>query len=156
MTRLLSAALAIVALLFVACGDGGAAEWLAQTEVAHRRADEALAAGDVQAAEVALRAAFGRVAPRTIAPEDARVVRQDVAFRLTSLAFERDEPEEAQRWAELGLALGRGEDVFTANLLVARGRAREALGQPVEATEDYHEALLLNEVLLDRVLEGAR
>ena len=85
--------------------------------------------------------------------EDARVVRQDLAYRLASIALEDERAEDARSYADRGLALGAATDVFTANLYVVRGQARETLGDAVGAAGDYHEALIVNEALLDRVLD---
>jgi hypothetical protein len=134
----------------VGCGDDVSATWLAQVRAAHASAD---ATREVAVAERALREAFEREVPTGVAPEDARVVRQDLAYRLASIALEDDRAEDARGYADRGLALGAATDVFTANLYVVRGQAREALGDAVGAAGDYHEALIVNEALLDRVLD---
>lgn len=136
----------------VGCGDDASATWLAQVRAAHASAD---ATRDVAVAERALREAFEREVPTGVAHEDARVVRQDLAYRLASIALEDDRAEDARGYADRGLALGAATDVFTANLYVVRGQAREALGDAVGAAGDYHEALIVNEALLDRVLDPA-
>jgi hypothetical protein len=46
------------------------------------------------------------------------------------------------------LALGDHGDLFTANLLVVRGTAREVLGAGRGAITDYERALTINETLL--------
>lgn len=156
MRRVLAAVLLLTSfgLGAAACVDDDAGAWLARAKSAHAAADRALSAGDIVAAREALASFAEQPPPHGVAPEDARVVRQDVHYRLSRLALEAGDPDAALRWAEEGLALGRGDDVFTANLYVARGQAREALGQPAEAAADYHEALKINEQLLEVVLEG--
>ncbi|MCB9611840.1 MAG: hypothetical protein H6722_05220 [Sandaracinus sp.] len=137
------------ACLAVGCHDDGAAAWLEATRQAHASAD---AANDPRVAERVLLEAFEREVPNGVAAEDARIVRQDLAYRMASLALDDDRAEDARRFADRGLQLGTATDVFTANLYVARGQAREVLGDAVGAAGDYHEALIVNEALLDRVL----
>jgi len=128
-----------------------AREWLDQIARAHARADEALAAGQREQARTFLSAALDRPLPPELASEHARVLRQDLWYRLSSIGVEL-EPSQALREAERGLALGRHADLFSANLLVARGRALQALGRDTEAASSYHEALQLDERLLNAVL----
>lgn len=132
-------------------GDG--AGYVQGARAAHQVADDALRRGDQNAAEAALESILQEHVPAAVAKDDARVVRQDAAYRLAELTLETD-PRAALRFAERGLDEGRAEDVFTANLLIARGRAREALGDPVAATEDYFDALTINDTLLEQALAG--
>lgn len=148
-----------LALLAVAlgCGDGarpGAAGWIRQAREVNEHADAALARGDVQAARAALESLLNDPAPASVAARDRRVVLQDAAFRLAELALSAQEPKRAREWVERGLALGRSDDLFTANLLVAGGRARESLGDDHGAIEDYREALRINEALLEDALRA--
>jgi len=130
-----------------------ARRWVESAEAAHRAADEAIARGELDEARAALLGPFEAEPPEGVAERDRRVVRQDLAFRLAEVELEAEVPEAALRWVERGLELGRGEDLFTANLLVARGRANEALGREREAAADYFEALEINDALLRRTLE---
>lgn len=132
------------------------ARWVAQVTDAHRVADEAIAAGEGEAARAALLGAAEASAPAGVAAEDARVARQDAYFRLAQIALGDDDAEGAERYAGAGLGLGVEPDVFTANLYIARGRAREALGRELEAATDYHEALKINDALLARLLGTER
>lgn len=142
---------ALVSGLFVGgCSDDGASTWLAEARAAHTLAD---AASEPRVAEAALAEAFARPVPAGVTAEDARVVRQDLAYRAASIALADERPEDARRHADRGLALGAATDIFTANLYVVRGQAREALGDAIGAASDYHEALLVNERLLDRLLD---
>lgn len=127
-------------------------DWLLRTEAAHQDADRLIPLGDVDGARAALRAAAALPVPKAASPGDARIVRQDLYYGLATLETEHGKPEEAVRWATVGLSLGRGEDVFTANLEIVRGRALERLGDPSGASRDYHDALLVTEALLDRSL----
>lgn len=137
--------------LLTACQDGSA--WAEHVQASSQRADRAIAEGDLEAAREALDALVDP-APGSVSPEDRRVVAQDACYRRARLELSANAPEAAVAWADRGLALGTYDDVFTANLLVARGQARERLGRATDAAADYHEALLVNESLLDRVLEG--
>ncbi len=133
-----------------------AAEWIGQAREAHAAADRAVAREDWSAARDALRRAWQREVPAAVGADDRRVVRQDLAYRLAEVELSAGAAEDALRWAEDGLREGRAEDVFTGNLLVARGRAREALGDDRRAAQDYFEALEINEALLRRTFdEGA-
>lgn len=150
-------------LLFLAAGcaradeartGGEASAWIEAAKDAHREADAKIAAGDRAAARDALARAFDVAPPPSIAPEDRRVVRQDLAYRLAELALSEEDARTAKEWADRGLEQGRAGDVFTANLLIVRGRAREMLGDDRAAVDDYFEALEINEALLRRTLDG--
>ena len=144
---------AALCLCLVAC-DGGPrpADWLAQATEANRAADAALARSDRDAARDALGRFVALPVPDGLAADDRRVVVQDVLFRLALVEIEATQPAAALRWIERGLGEGRGEDVFTANLLVARGRVYEMLGHERGAIDDYGAALRINERLLDAAL----
>ncbi|HVU03102.1 MAG TPA: hypothetical protein VHE30_15180 [Polyangiaceae bacterium] len=126
--------------------------WLREAEAAHADADERLAQKDVAGAREALRSAAQAPVPEGARAADARVVRQDLYYRWAMLEADQGAPEEAVRVATEGLALGRGNDAFTANLEIVRGRAQESLGHAADASRDYHDALLVTEVLLDESL----
>lgn len=151
------AGIALVALVLVAggCRTGpSAADWIAAGDVAVRAAEKALAGGDGASARRVLEEFLDAPRPSDMAADDRRVLVQDAAFRLADVELRAGRAEAARAVAERGLAEGRGVDVFTANLLVARGRAFEALGRPGEAVEDYHAALVVNEALLAAALGG--
>jgi len=132
-----------------------AARWIAGAAAAHEHADQALARGDREAARADLSSLVASPAPDAVAPSDRRLVLQDALARLAHLELLAGRAEQAQALAERGLALGRERDLFAANLLTARGQAREALGQDRAAADDYHEALLIDEALLRETLEGS-
>lgn len=149
---------AVALCLLPACGEDSrdaAAAWVSAAASDSRAADEAMARGDRPAAEARLTALVERPAPAAVAVDDARVIVQDAYFRLAQLAMTEGDPARAQRFADRGLELGAREDVFSANLYIVRGRAKEVGGQAVEATADYHEALKINDALLRRTLGGA-
>lgn len=153
MTRLLTNAM-LLALVWgaVACGGEDAAIYMAEARSAHQRAESMLEAEDFETASKELELFLEVPVPQSVNEDDARVVRQDVFYRLAGIALDRDDPIGAQNWAEQGLNEGLAEDVFTANLYVVRGAAREALDRDVDAAADYHEALLINDALLQRLL----
>jgi hypothetical protein len=126
--------------------------WAAGAATAHEQADRLLAAGDAAGARAALRALVEGGAGGE-ATEGHRLALQDTYFRLARLALDAHEPREALANADAGLAYGAAPHLFVANLLVARGAAREALDDPRGAAEDYHRALLMNETLLERTLQ---
>jgi hypothetical protein len=140
-------------LLLLACGCSHAAPgWLDHARDAHSRADAALARGDLDGGRSALRELVDASPPGGIALEDRRVVMQDALYRLAEIELSDRKPQAALSWADRGLALG-GRDVFYANLLVARGHAREQLGEDTWALTDYHDALVINDELLQKALQ---
>jgi hypothetical protein len=147
------AACAIVALL-VACGAESepTEQWVSRAESAHQEADRRLGSGDLSGARDVLDRALAASPPHDAPADTVRIVRQDLLFRLATTALSSGDANQAVQHADRGLALGRNRDVFTANLLIARGRAREALGQDIAAARDYHSALEINEALLDLAL----
>jgi hypothetical protein len=150
-------ALVSALVLVPACsGRTAASGWIERAEAAHHDADRLLAQGDVAGARNALRTFAESDVPKNARAEDARIVRQDLYCRLATLESEHGEPREGVRWATTGLSLGRGEDVFTANLEIVRGRALEHLGDANGASRDYHDALVITETLLDLSLGGPR
>jgi len=126
--------------------------WVNRARDANLRADQALRQNDRPSAIASLQKVVETGVPAGVADLDARAVRQDACFRLASIELDADRPVEALRWSDRGLELGRGHDLFTANLLVTRGRALQMRGREEEAAKDYHRALLINESLLDQAL----
>lgn len=151
----LSVACFLLFLVASACSARHAPEdWVTDAESAHRVADERLGLGDPDGARSALRSALESKVPKSMNPADARVVRQDLYYRLAALELSENRPEDAVRWATAGLGLGEANDVFTANLHIARGKALERRGDASGASRDYHDALLITEALLDKSLGG--
>jgi predicted negative regulator of RcsB-dependent stress response len=128
-----------------------ASDWLAIVQRAHSRADEAIAAGQSDRARAALQTALDAVVPSSVRAEHARVVRQDLWFRVATIDA-HTRPAEALLAADSGLLLGRADDIFCSNLLAVRGRALAALGRDTEAASSYHEALEIDERLLHAAL----
>lgn len=135
-----------------AAREEGGATWVEGATRANAAADRAIADEDWDTARQGLRAAVDRPVPAAIAAEDARVVRQDLLYRLAEVELSAGDAVAAADRADEGLNLGQGEDVFTVNLLVARARAREILDRPREAAGDYFEALEINQKLLGEAL----
>ncbi len=131
-----------------------AAEWLMSVRSAHLQADGALSAGELERAASVLRGVAGVGVPSEVSTEHGRVVLQDLMFRLAEVELERAQHDAALVAADAGLAHGRGDDVFTANLLIARGAALEAKGRDTEAAASYYEALEINRALLAELLEA--
>jgi len=94
--------------------------------------------------------------PAAWSARDARLVKQDIHFRLACLDLDAQKPQAALTRADAGLALGQHSDLFTANLLIARGQALENLHRDLEAAEAYHQALQINEILLAQALAEPR
>jgi predicted negative regulator of RcsB-dependent stress response len=128
-----------------------ASDWLGLVQRSHTRADEAIAAGQPDRARAALQSALEAAVPSQVRAEHARVVRQDLWFRVAMIDTP-ERPAEALLAADNGLLLGRADDIFCSNLLAARGRALAALGRDTEAASSYHEALEIDERLLHAAL----
>ena len=132
----------------------GDARWIAEAERRHALADQQLQAGNVPAARAALAGIIDGQVPASIPPDDRRGVLQDTYFRLSELDLKAGDARAAWTDAERGLALGRADDLFVANLLVARGAAHEAMHDGAGAAADYHAALVINDKLLAEVLRA--
>jgi hypothetical protein len=153
---LATAPVAALATAAAGCGRAApaseAAAWVNRAAGAHRRADQAAARGAFDEARAARRGlAEGPAAPG-VAAADRRAVRMDAYSRLAELELRAGHAAAAATWADAGLALGPGRDVFTANLYLARGRALEARGVDREAAASYHRALVVSESLLGAAL----
>jgi hypothetical protein len=154
--------IALVLCVLCACASGASrdrpsaahtpsAQWLLQIEQAHAEADRAQATASARAA---LERARDVQVPSQVSEADRRRVLQDVQFRLAVLALELPDGKAAVNEAERGLALGAGDDEFTANLWIAKGRGEAAQGKAKEAAVAYSAALAIHEHLLDRALQG--
>lgn len=106
------------------------------------------------AARATLVTAWDTPPPTTIAADDARAVRQDLAYRLARIDMAEGRDRDALSWAQKGLALGRNASVETANLLIVSGHANQRIGNEQQAIVDLHEALVINDTLLTRALEA--
>jgi predicted negative regulator of RcsB-dependent stress response len=119
----------------------------------HARVDKLLQVGELARAERALDGMWRRL--RQAHAESTAFGQQslqDVAFRLGQVMLDEKKPGEALDVCTRGLALGEHEDLFTANLLILRGNIQQELGKPSAAAEDFHQALVINEKLLHKVL----
>ena len=130
-------------------------EWARSVARRHAEADALLEHGDRVAARRALESIVASAPAQdpSLPPDAQRVLLQDTHYRLARLALDAEQPREAVRIAGEGLALG-ADDVYVANLLVARGAALESLRESDAALTDYGRALAINERLLRETLEG--
>ena len=132
------------------------ADFVRRSIEAHRLADAAIEKGEVAEARAHLEAIWQEQAAGSLAEADRRVILQDVAYRLADLESAAGEHGQALLRCDAGLALGQHDDLFTANLLVERGRALEDLGRDAEAVKSYAQAMHINEQLLDGALAARR
>ena len=149
----------LLVVLLIAAGsgcqrDGDPADWLARVQHANTVADQALASGDLETALTTLESVYESDVPEAISAVDSRVIRQDLCYRLADIALIENDPESALAWADNGLELGAVDDLFNANLHLIRGRALEALDREIDAVGAYVEALRINHVLLDGVMNA--
>ena len=151
-------ATAVALLALAGCSQrqrAGGDDWLAEATRRHALADELLDRGDEPGARAQLAGVVDALAPRGDADDDRRRVLQDTYYRLAGLDLRAHDASGALLQAERGLTLGGGQDLFVANLLVARGAAHEARGEAPAAAADFHAALLINEQLLADSLHDA-
>lgn len=151
---------AVVALLALAgCSQRRPAgsDWLAAATRSHALADELLDRGDEPGARAHLTAVVDQLERHGQLDDDdnRRRMLQDTYYRLAGLALRAHDPSAALLQAERGLTHGGSQDLFVANLLVARGAAHEARGEAPAAAADFHAALLINEALLAETLRDA-
>jgi hypothetical protein len=132
--------------------DADTAQWIAVVRSAHTAADAALGAGRPDTALERLDGALSAPVPPDVRAEHRRAVHQDLLFRVAETQLRIGQGRQAQAAAERGLALGRATDLFTANLLIARGQALQAEHRDTEAAASYYEALDINRALLDAAL----
>jgi tetratricopeptide (TPR) repeat protein len=146
------AILCLGALLSACAREAAPVAWLERVRTASDTAEASLRVGDRAAARGKLLSLLESPPPAGLDEDDARSIRQDVCFRLAAIELADGKPAAALAFAERGLSFGRAEDLFGANLHIARGRALEALGADAEAAAAYHEALKINEKLLEQAL----
>jgi predicted negative regulator of RcsB-dependent stress response len=119
----------------------------------HARVDNLLRAGESRKAERELdRMRRELLRGHAESTEFGRQALKDVAFRLGQVMLDENKPSEALDVCTRGLALGEKDDLFTANLLILRGNVQQELGKSSAAAEDFHQALVINEKLLHKVL----
>jgi tetratricopeptide (TPR) repeat protein len=126
--------------------------WVGAVESAHSAADRARSPDERQTARRALEDAYTEV-PQSSDPRQSWV-RQDLCVRIGESALDAGQALEALSWAEKGLALSSILNVSRADLLGLKGRALEALGRKEEAASTLHEALVANQALMERALNG--
>jgi hypothetical protein len=126
--------------------------WVELAEAAHQEADAARTDAEEDAARRRLERAYREVP----AGEDPSLtwVRQDLCARVGDMALRRGDAQAALHWAERGLGLVASANLARADLLRVKGQALEVLGKPGAAAAALHEALRLNQELMDRALRG--
>lgn len=145
----------VLATLALGCSQariGGESPWVAAAARRHALADERLKTGNAAGAKEALGEIVDSAIPPGVPADDRRGVLQDTYFRLAELDLQAHDARAALAAADRGLALGRPDDLFVANLLVVRGAAHEALKDGPAAAADYHDALMINDRLLAAAL----
>jgi hypothetical protein len=145
----------LVLLVLVGCSSEPAQpslDWLAAVRSAHLHADAASDPASAERAIAGLQLALEVPVPASVSTDHRRIVHQDLLFRIAELELDAGRARQAQLAAERGLDLGRAMDLFTANLLIARGRSLEAAGRDTAAAAVYYEALEINRELLRRTL----
>jgi hypothetical protein len=149
--------MAAVALALVSCGaqqSGRLPEGVQSVDTLrglHAEVDRLIDSGDLERARAVLEAAIDR--PAGTHREQSRVIRQDLFYRLAEVNLELSAPERALAAAGSGLSLGRGADVFTANLLITQARALESLHRDREAAATFADAIGIDEALLKEALD---
>ena len=126
--------------------------WLVVARAAHQQADRGIAAEKFEPARSALRHALELSGEGSLTIAQQQIV-QDLYFRAAEVELLDGQPAAAASLASEGLRRGPAGSVFAANLFIARGQARVVLGQDVSAGRDYHEALKINERLLEQALK---
>jgi tetratricopeptide (TPR) repeat protein len=119
---------------------------------AHHAADQAASAADKRRAIELLRRAVEPIAP---AGEGLRFAYQDGWARIAQLAIELDDLKVAEEAIAQGLSAGKAASVPVATLLELRGTVHERQGQKQAAIAAYHDALLVNQELMQRSLSAA-
>jgi tetratricopeptide (TPR) repeat protein len=142
--------LVLACLGLVGCGRASpeALDYLDHQRSLQTLADQAVAEGRLGDAHTALGTAARLRAPTGMDPAEVAALQRDACLRLANLDLQRGQAEQALRSAQRGLDLAPSRDLFTAGLLVARGKAEEALDRDSEAIADYHAAQIIDEALL--------
>jgi len=129
------------------------AKW-AQTVAALRRsADAYVQTHELELAAADLHRIFSLEVPKD-APPKAYQLLQDAHFALGSVLLLQARFDGALKEADLGLALGDDHSIFGANLHALRGLAREGQGRPLDALQDYANAMEIHKTLFDAALEA--
>jgi predicted negative regulator of RcsB-dependent stress response len=123
---------------------------LEQARSAHSAADRALDEGEPARAKQELSQALSRLGESK--GEQAVWMRQDLLARLAQLELDAGNASAALEVAGRALELGQEPSVPLATLHVLRGRAFEAQGDKKSAALAYHQALLINQSLMDQAL----
>ncbi len=129
---------------------GSKAAWIDRLRRVHQAADSAASPEQRRLAVAGLRGLLSEI-PSSNA-EDLRWVKQDVHFRIAKLELQQGAAQAAVDAATDGLQLSKQPSVAVSNLFMVQAQALEQLERKDEAIEAYHQALLVNEVLMKRSL----
>jgi tetratricopeptide (TPR) repeat protein len=141
----------LVTVTLGACNEAEPA-WVAEVEAAHASADGAQSESERNEASSRLETAYLEV-PVSDDPT-LTWVRQDLCVRIGDSALRRGDPEAALLWAERCLGIAKARNVARADLLRVKGEALEGLGKKEQAARALHEALQVNQGLMERALRG--
>jgi hypothetical protein len=155
---------ALAAVLACSSAKDRGAHWVALVQRAHLSADEYRKADatrsptevtprDSSSTERALRQAISEAPDAPNLRE--RWVIQDLYYRLAQLLTDNAAMTRAAVEIERGLAVDAAPTLARANLLALHGKILEKQGEREAAAKAYHDALLVNEVLMDRALNGS-
>jgi tetratricopeptide (TPR) repeat protein len=133
-------------------GVGEGTEWIQQLKRAHAEADAVKSDGQRREALHSLEQALSRL-PAGERPGDVWL-RQDLLSRLADLELQLGDADKALRRANEGLGYSEATSVPASNLLMTKGRALERLERKAEAVKAYHQALVMNQELMERSLKG--
>lgn len=129
-----------------------ASQWVNAVRDAHELADLATTKAQRHAAIAALRNAVEAAPPANSAKRHWAL--QDLHFRLAQTLVDDGQLSEAHVVIAQGLKLTPEPNVTRANLLALEGKVYELEGMAERAARALHEALLINELLLEQALEG--
>ncbi len=132
-------------------GAGESGSWLRTARRAHQVADDAKTVEQRGQAVAELEEAL-QALPAHAPGVDW--VRLDLGARLAQLQLEQGDARSALSWVQRVMPKQPEPSVPAANLLVVAGRAYEQLGNEKQAVESYHQALVMNQTLMERSLEG--
>lgn len=135
--------------------------WMLLVQRAHHGVDEYRSGEERSSANGALLHSTEQALERAIAEAPSapdvreRWVIQDLYYRLAQLLTDNGATARAVIEVERGLAVDAAPTLARANLLALHGKILEKQGEREAAAKAYHAALLVNEVLMDRALNGS-
>jgi len=179
MKRCITIALLFTVLASACSRMDGSSQWIRQAHDANLQADRAIRRGDGESARKALVASLDQPVPGTVNPQDSRMVKQDMCFRLSLVEMDAKQPKAALAWARRGLELGQQQDlpaepdpgapkgetvtrIFAAVLCLScagcaaqKAMQTEPLLDPAPKVAEYEQAMQQIEAELERSLQVA-